>query len=669
MPAESVLDVEIPPDPVEFSTITELKRESANDQPRVALSWNAVTNAQSYAIYRNVASDGVADNYVCIAENITERQFTDDTVVPDTSYRYKLIVTVNGLASEFEKTASQTILIKPVLTALEMSAENLEIVNSKEIAFNIVSKPAHYPYEQELVWSAHDENGNALEIVQENDTLVINGVDGKEILYIVNGKIHAVGDSETVRTILTAAINEISAECNIFVYNDDFWVSGVKDLTYTGGALTQNIAVYNGNRLLEEGVDYTVSYKNNVKVSTEETNEAKKPAIIVKGKGGYTGTQTIYFEILPEPASEVNKTSLLKATVKSIGTMEYQGTAIEPKPVVKVGSKALTEGVDYTLSYENNKGAGEAAIVISGINDYKGTKKVPFTINYNMQKDEAGLLNVMFDTQDVPYVKGGAKPTVKVYCGDRLLRENTDYKLSYKNNKAIAGASDKKAPTVVITGKGNYKGKREVSFNIVQQDIGELTLTAKDKVYTDKAGKFATSFVITDKDGKKLSAGRDYDKKSVVYTYAETGEPVGKTDIVPQGTELCITVNATETGVYRGSVRGTYRIAAYDIGKAKVTVEPQIYTGSEIKPDSGTGLKVTYKGYDNGLTEGADYEITGYANNVKKGTAKLYIKGLGDFGGTKTVNFKIKTKTFQWWWQGCALQPKLADFGGSKANE
>lgn len=659
MPAENVLDVGILPEPVEFSTIAELEQnneDKQNNRTHVTLSWNASEKAQSYAVYRSVISDGAPDRYECIAENITKGEYTDNTAVSDTSYGYKLIVSMNGLSSDTEKTTAKTITTKPVLTALEMSIDTVELAKDKEQAFKITPKPAHYPYEQELTWAAYDEDNTALEIVQKSDTLVINGVDGKAILSITNTttntNIQAICDSETVRITLVAAIDEIKTECHIFVYNNDFWVRGVKDLTYTGGALTQELEVYNGNRLLTQDIDYTVAYKNNVKVSVDETNQTKKPAVIVKGKGNYTGTQTIYFEILPEPASEVDKISLIKAKVKSIGTLEYQGIAIKPKPVVKLGSKTLAEGTDYILSYENNEGAGKATVVISGINDYKGTTKVDFTVNYNIQKDEANLMRIVFDTQDVPFAKGGAKPALQVYCGDALLTEGTDYKLSYKNNKAIAAASDKKAPIVVITGKGNYKGRREASFHIVKQDIGELVLTAKDKVYTGKAGKFTTSFSIVDKDGKKLSAGRDYDKKSIVYTYADTGEPVGEMDIVPQGTTLCITVNAADTGAYRGCITGEYRIAAYDIGKAKVSVEPQTYTGSEIEPRSDTGVKVTYKGFENELIEGVHYEITGYANNVKKGTAKLYIKGLGDFGGTKTVSFKIKTKTFQWWWQG-----------------
>lgn len=651
IPAANALDVKICPKPVAFSSVTEIKRDKEDKQKnrtRIALSWNVSQKARSYAVYRSAVSDEAPDNYVCIAENITAGQYTDSTAEPDKAYSYKLVVTMNGLTSELRKTQADTITTKPALTALTLSEQDIELAEDKELPFKIAPNPAHYPYEKELVWTAYDEQETPLEIVQKNDTLVINGVDGKEVLFIANQTIHAVCASETVRLTLVAAIDEIQTQCSIFVYNNDFWVRGVKDLTYTGVALTQDIEVYNGSRLLTEDVDYTVSYKNNVKVSAGGTSEAKKPAVIVKGKGNYEGTKTFFFEILPEPASDVNKISLTKARVKSIGAFVYQGAAIEPKPVVKIGSKTLSEGTDYRLSYKNNDSVGKAAVVISGINDYKGTKEVSFTINYNIKNDEDGLMRVVLDSQDVPYAKGGAKPKPQVYCGSRLLTEGVDYQLSYKNNKALASLTDKKAPAVIVTGKGSYKGKKEAFFNIVQQDIGVLTLTAKDRVYTGKKGKFTTSFVITDKNGKKLSAGRDYDAKSVVYTYAETGMPVGKTDIVPQKTMLRITVNAKEGGAYCGSVSGVYRVAGYDIGKAKVTVEPQTYTESPITPSSDSGVKVTYKGYKGELTEGVDYEITGYADNEKKGTAKLYIRGLGDFCGTKTVRFKIKTKIFQW---------------------
>lgn len=48
-------------------------------------------------------------------------------------------------------------------------------------------------------------------------------------------------------------------------------------------------------------------------------------------------------------------------------------------------------------------------------------------------------------------------------------------------------------------------------------------------------------------------------------------------------------------------------------------------------------LKITYAGKE---LDKDSYTLT-YQNNVNVGTAKLIITGLGEFGGTKTVTFKI----------------------------
>jgi len=40
-----------------------------------------------------------------------------------------------------------------------------------------------------------------------------------------------------------------------------------------------------------------------------------------------------------------------------------------------------------------------------------------------------------------------------------------------------------------------------------------------------------------------------------------------------------------------------------------------------------------------------DFTVVGYSNNINKGTAKLTIQGKGNYGGTKTVTFKIKGKS------------------------
>lgn len=62
---------------------------------------------------------------------------------------------------------------------------------------------------------------------------------------------------------------------------------------------------------------------------------------------------------------------------------EYTGSAITPKVTVTIngGANILTEGKDYTLTYENNTEPGTAVVKIQGIGNYTGTAQASFTIN------------------------------------------------------------------------------------------------------------------------------------------------------------------------------------------------------------------------------------------------------------------------------------------------
>ena len=74
----------------------------------------------------------------------------------------------------------------------------------------------------------------------------------------------------------------------------DAAVTGIKNAVYSGGAIRQSsLAVSLAGKYLTEGVDYTVSYRNNVNVGMA--------SVIITGKDDYTGTKTAYFTILPKP--------------------------------------------------------------------------------------------------------------------------------------------------------------------------------------------------------------------------------------------------------------------------------------------------------------------------------------------------------------------------------
>ena len=65
------------------------------------------------------------------------------------------------------------------------------------------------------------------------------------------------------------------------------------------------------------------------------------------------------------------------------------------------------------------------------------------------------------------------------------------------------------------------------------------------------------------------------------------------------------------------------------------SLSAQNYTGKPVTPE----LTITFNGKM--LEEGEDYKLT-YKNNQKIGTATVYIAGIGNFSGTKTVTFEIE---------------------------
>lgn len=447
----------------------------------------------------------------------------------------------------------------------------------------------------------------------------------------------------------------------------------------TGKEQTPEVTVtYKGKTLTEykeetgEG-DYTLCYKNNRNPGTA--------SVIITGKGDYVGTKTVTFKI--------NGYDLRKAKMEGFqSSFVFSGDGYTQEKVtfsytIGKGANATTiplyEGTHYNVQYtkcDNLCEVGSIQIVYTGIeeNGCFGTVKKTYKITpYDLGKDTDNRLIVTDEEgkaypQPVNYVKGGAKPNPKVVYKfsesvEYTLEEGIDYKLSYSNNtKLNDGTNPKKMPTIKITGMGNFKGTRKKdNFTIGNSDISGLNLMAADKVYANKKGNFATSVVITDMDGKKLKAGTDYEKNFEYYYYEsvnvkndgedrerEAGDRVEEKDIVPVGAVLSVV--AKGKGIYRGigeqpsTISGLYRVVQADIGKATVKVNKQYYAGKEVCPNKSQ-IVVTLKGQ---VLSNKDYEIVSYSNNHNKGTAKVTIRGVGNYGGTKTVNFTIANKSMSY---------------------
>jgi len=71
---------------------------------------------------------------------------------------------------------------------------------------------------------------------------------------------------------------------------------------------------------------------------------------------------------------------IAKAKV-TVSDQVYTGKTLKPSVKVVLNKKTLKKGTDYTVSYKNNKSVGTATVIITGKNNYRGTKKVTFRIN------------------------------------------------------------------------------------------------------------------------------------------------------------------------------------------------------------------------------------------------------------------------------------------------
>lgn len=433
-------------------------------------------------------------------------------------------------------------------------------------------------------------------------------------------------------------------------------VSKIASLSYDGSPKEPSVTVKDGKTTLEKDVDYELSYANNT--------EAGQAAVTITGKGNYSGSRKVFFTITGMQLSKV-KIQGFNSSVEYTGDAVVQN--IQLTAAVKTNGtttdKTLKEGTDYQIKYENNTDSGKATVTLTGKGGYTGTVKKTFTIKpYDIKSNSASKFTVSSEAITAPYAKGGATPDVEISFGGKKLELVKDYTLSYSNNKAVTTSSTTKQPSITITGKGNFKGKLtgEKSFTITKQNLSTVKASADDVVYKDKAGNYKSVPVLYDLDGKKMSAGSDY-SKTYKYSYVSgvtladgtirsAGDEVGANDIVPVGTEISVTVTASESAGcnYQGETNVTYHVVPKSLKGAKVKVLTNFeYTGNEVcltKED----LQVTPKGESQAT---GSYEILTdtYNNNTKKGTASVQIRGTGDYGGIVTVKYKIKAKTFKWW--------------------
>lgn len=471
-----------------------------------------------------------------------------------------------------------------------------------------------------------------------------------------------------------------------------------KDIYDIFAISANNISIKNGNDILKIGID---SNDKNGQYYIKDVIGSDKPGnatvIIAATNGsGFAGSKEIKLVIKGTPLSKATVYFINDGKQYASLTAPYTGDVVEPKiqllyPVSKTEYKELNPVTDYEVSYSNNVAAGKNALLtITGKGAYTGSIKKKFTIApYDVMGVEAPKISIRFldaeNEKNYHYAKPAVIPELEVVYSftdnkgiqqKYILKKGTDYTVAYKNNKQVGYdySTDSKgnsiAPTAVVTLKGSYNGKMSKTFNIEPCNMAEISVVAADKVAANKANAWKSSVTLLDKNGQKLVANKDYDAKNISYYYAketevsligggkalrEAGESVNSNDVLPVGTHIRVDVSSGTSTNYSGWTRGIYKIisAEYDLSKATVKIinkatnsDKYYYTGSEVRPDK-KDIHVYVKSSGKEIeVESSNFMVQSYSKNIKSGKASLVIKGIGQYGGTKTATYTIAGKSF-----------------------
>lgn len=472
-------------------------------------------------------------------------------------------------------------------------------------------------------------------------------------------------ENDTVQSDLTLYAKWLAVD------NDgEFAVQEIADIYYTGKAQKPAINVYDENKLLKAGKDYTVKYYNNINANAGgalkgEGFDPDLPYVAITGKGNYKETVKINFNILRAPIGD-NYTPAAGVTLKVNDHLVKGTKALKPFGSVKFG-RSMKAGVDYELkleamiardasgrvvfgSFDNAQVpagyTGEFVLTVTGVGNYTGSisrnvyvadkahlmKNVKIILGSNVKKGVA-YTGSKIELTAAEKQKPANDEFVVIY-GRTVLKPDEDYYVTYRNNTGVGKAE------LVVIGKGEYTGRKTANFNIKGKAFTNGTVTVEgleDQVYTGRAAVQNQNAVLTWKaDGTKLVYGQDY-----TVSYSRN---------INKGTATIIFTGRAEAG-YSGRISKKFKIGAANIadinrvtraGSMNAIILP--YSKAGVKPvdeiilmnERGTRLRL-----------GKDYTLA-YKNNKAVAGADagkaptVTVKGKGNYSGAFDVKFTIE---------------------------
>ncbi|SEA54542.1 hypothetical protein SAMN04487851_10837 [Prevotella sp. tc2-28] len=539
-------------------------------------------------------------------------------------------------------------------------------------------------------------NATNTSVILDQSTFVYDRTAKKPNVLLVK-----VGDTMVVPTFTTAYSNNVNASntATVTVTGSGNFTGAVdKTFVITTKSVTSDMIKFNKENFVYDGTNQkpTVTAKDGENTMTPGTdytltNEGGTNVGVyyayIDGKGNYSGRASKPFYIITQNAAAF--------VVSDIADTEYDGTAKEPVITVTDNSTApgtvLVKDENYTVSYLNNKDAGIATVIVTGMGSYAGT----VTKNFNITPKP--LAAEMISVSPGTFTFNGSLQRPDVTVTDGTIMKANDYTVINSGNV------NQGTYYVTVIGQGNYKGTitnvAQTKYTITPLSIAEADVnlyelpsyvydgTAKnpsvrevlvnnyvvpttgyDVSYGTNIVAGPASITITGKGnftGTKTVnftiAQKDITSDMILLSnteYIYTGE-LKKPEVTVKQGETTLTldtdytlsnnggiyvgqynVTVTGKGNYTGTASQTYNIIAQEAGSFVVTLstESVVYTGGEQKP------AVTVKKGDVTLNEGTDYTVM-YIDNINVGMATVTVRGKGNYEGTVNKTFFITPKT------------------------
>ena len=388
-----------------------------------------------------------------------------------------------------------------------------------------------------------------------------------------NGNVTALKTGTGYVTVTASAngYNSVSKDVKIVVskksLNNGLLTLSETSYVYDGTYKKPAATVTFEGKVLQEGKDYTISYRNNLNVGVT--------TVIATGMGDYTGYTSKNFTI--------TKRAMTGGTVSVASSVSFTGSNITPSVTVKVAGRTLTSGTDYTVSYSNNKNVGTSNVYVYGKGNYSGSLSAKFDIvpaKQQIQKLETRYKGFFVDWAQ----KGSA----------------TGYDVEYSVNANMSGAVSKhltanKPDTLTVSGLAgdktyyvrvrsytNVNGKVYYgawsdikSIKTANNDITKATVSGiSTKAFT---GKAITQNVTVKVGNTVLKNGTDY---TVSYS---NNKKVGKA-----------TVKITGKGKYGGVITKTFKINPAKQEIQKLTAKSKAFFVDWAQKGSATGYEIQY---------------------------------------------------------------------------